>query len=130
MNMEIILAEKQQVIVNYKGFEILTDQPVKAGGDNAAPSPFDFFLISIGACAGWYVKSFCQQRNLSEEGIKVLLKTHRNPEKRMIDNIEIDINLPHDFPDKYRDAVIKAAGACTVKKHIADAPEFSIVTSK
>lgn len=130
MYMEIILAEKQQVIVNYKGFEILTDQPVKAGGDNAAPSPFDFFLISIGACAGWYVKSFCQQRNLSEEGIKVMMKTHRNPEKRMIDNIEIDINLPHDFPDKYRHAVIKAAGACTVKKHIADAPEFSIVTSK
>lgn len=128
--MEVILAEKQQVIVNYKGFEILTDQPVKAGGDNAAPSPFDFFLISIGACAGWYVKSFCQQRRLSEEGIKVTMKTHRNPEKRMIDNIEIDIKLPHDFPDKYRDAVIKAAGACTVKKHIADAPEFSIVTSK
>lgn len=128
--MEVILAEKQQVIVNYKGFEILTDQPVKAGGDNAAPSPFDFFLISIGACAGWYVKSFCQQRNLSEEGIKVMMNTHRNPEKRMIDNIEIDIKLPHDFPDKYRDAVIKAAGACTVKKHIADAPEFSIVTSK
>lgn len=130
MNMEIILADKQQVIVNYKGFEILTDQPVKAGGDNAAPSPFDFFLISIGACAGWYVKSFCQQRNLSEEGIKVMMKTHRNNEKRMIDNIEIDIKLPNDFPDKYRDAVIKAAGACTVKKHIADAPEFSIVTSK
>ena len=128
--MEIILAKKQQVIVNYKGFEILTDQPEKAGGDNAAPSPFDFFLISIGACAGWYVKSFCQQRNLSEEGIKVMMKTHRNPEKRMIDNIEIDIKLPQDFPDKYRDAVIKAAGACTVKKHIADAPEFSIVTSK
>lgn len=128
--MEIILAEKQQVIVNYKGFEILTDQPVKAGGDNAAPSPFDFFLISIGSCAGWYVKSFCQQRNLSEDGIKVMMKTHRNPEKRMIDNIEIDIKLPQDFPDKYRDAVIKAAGACTVKKHIADAPEFSIVTSK
>lgn len=128
--MEIILAEKQQVIVNYKGFEILTDQPEKAGGDNAAPSPFDFFLISIGACAGWYVKSFCQQRNLSEEGIKVMMKTHRNHEKRMIDNIEIDIKLPQDFPDKYRDAVIKAAGACTVKKHIADAPEFSIVTSK
>ncbi|MFN2394671.1 MAG: OsmC family protein [Bacteroidales bacterium] len=128
--MEIILAEKQQVIVNYKGFEILTDQPVKAGGDNAAPSPFDFFLISIGSCAGWYVKSFCQQRNLSEDGIKVMMKTHRNPEKRMIDNIEINIKLPQDFPDKYRDAVIKAAGACTVKKHIADAPEFSIVTSK
>ena len=130
MDMEIILAEKQRVITKYKGFEILTDQPEIAGGDNAAPSPFDFFLISIGACAGWYVKFFCQQRNLSEEGIRVVMKTHRNPEKRMIDKMEIDIQLPADFPDKYRDAVVKAAEACTVKKHIKDAPEFSIFTSK
>ncbi|MFN3555459.1 MAG: OsmC family protein [Bacteroidales bacterium] len=128
--MEILLGEKQKVIALYKGFEIVTDQPEKAGGDNSAPSPFDFFLISIGACAGWYVKSFCQQRNLSEEGIKVLLSTHRDPDRKMIDRIEIEIRLPQDFPDKYREAVIKAAEACTVKKHIAQAPEFSIVTTK
>lgn len=128
--MEILLGEKQKVIALYKGFEIVTDQPEKAGGDNSAPSPFDFFLISIGACAGWYVKSFCQQRNLSEEGIKVLLSTHRDPDRKMIDRIEIEIKLPQDFPDKYREAVIKAAEACTVKKHIAQAPEFSIVTTK
>lgn len=128
--MEILLGEKQKVIALYKGFEIVTDQPEKAGGDNSAPSPFDFFLISIGACAGWYVKSFCQQRNLSEEGIKVLLSTHRDPDRKMIDRIEIEIRLPQDFPDKYREAVIKAAEACTVKKHVAQAPEFSIVTTK
>ncbi len=130
MEMEIILGENQKVKARYKGFEIETDQPEKAGGENSAPSPFDFFLISIGACAGWYVKSFCQQRKLPEEGIKVFMTTHRNSETRMIEKMKIDIRLPQDFPDKYRDAVIKAAGACTVKKHITNAPEFSIVTSK
>jgi putative redox protein len=130
MEMEIILGENQKVIAKYKGFEIITDQPEKAGGENSAPSPFDFFLISIGACAGWYVKFFCQQRKLSEEGIKVFMTTHRNTESRMIEKMDIDIRLPQDFPDKYLDAVVKAAGACTVKKHITNAPEFSIVTSK
>jgi len=128
--MEIILGENQKVTAKYKGFEIITDQPQKAGGENSAPSPFDFFLISIGACAGWYVKSFCQQRKLLEEGIKVFMTTHRNSESRMIEKMDIDIRLPQEFPDKYRDAVVKAAGACTVKKHITNAPEFSIVTSK
>lgn len=130
MEMEIILGENQKVIAKYKGFEVITDQPERAGGENSAPSPFDFFLISIGACAGWYVKSFCQQRNLSEEGISVVMTTHRNPESRMIEKMEIDIRLPDDFPEKYRDAVVKAANACTVKKHITTAPEFSIATSK
>ncbi len=128
--MEIILGEKQLVKARYKGFEMVTDQPEKAGGDNSALSPFDLFMVSIGTCAGWYVKNFCQQRNISEEGIRLEQKTKYNPEKRLIDKIEIEIHLPADFPDKYREAIIKAAGACTVKKHVMDAPEFSIVTIK
>lgn len=128
--MEIYLGEKQKVTAKYKGFELITDQPEKAGGDNEALAPFDLFLLSIGTCAGWYVKSFCQKRDLSEEGIRVTQKHHFNTEKRLIDRIDIKIHLPESFPDKYRDAVIKAAGQCTVKKHILDAPEFDIVTVK
>lgn len=128
--MEIILGEKQIVKARYKGFEMITDQPEKAGGDNSALSPFDLFMVSIGTCAGWYVKSFCQRRNLSEEGIRLEQKTRFNPDKKLIDKIEIEIHLPADFPEKYREALIKAAGACTVKKHVLDAPEFSIVTIK
>jgi putative redox protein len=130
MEMQIELGKKQIVISEYKGFETITDQPVKAGGENSAHSPFDLFLVSIGTCAGWYVKSFCQQRQLSEEGIRLVQKTNYNKEKGLIDKIEIEIHLPSDFPDKYRDAVIKAANSCTVKKHLADPPEFSVVTIK
>ncbi len=126
--MEILLGEKQKVTAYYKGFEITTDQPLKAGGDNSAPSPFDLFMLSIGTCAGWYVKSFCQQRNLPEEGIKLVQKTRLNSETRLKDLIEIEIHLPESFPDKYRDALVKAAESCTVKKHIAQAPMFNIKT--
>lgn len=128
--MEIKLGENQKVTAHYKGFEILTDQPEKSGGDNTAPSPFDMFLISIGTCAGWYVKSFCQQRNLPQEGIILKQKANYSIEKRMIDRIDIEIYLPEDFPEKYREPLIKAAASCTVKKHVMDAPEFSIVTIK
>ncbi len=130
MSMEITLGKNQRVTAHYKGKELLTDQPEKAGGDNEALAPFDLFMASIGTCAGWYVKSFCQQRNLPEEGIKLTQKAKFNKEKGLIDNIEIEIHLPEDFPEKYRTPLIKAAGACTVKKHIMDAPDFSIVTSK
>jgi putative redox protein len=128
--MEILLGDNQKVIAKHKGFEIITDQPEKSGGDNSAPSPFDLFLLSIGTCAGWYVKSFCRQRNLPDHDIRLTQKTNFNPEKKLIDKIEIEIHLPNDFPDKYRDALVKAAEACTVKKHILDAPDFYIVTIK
>jgi putative redox protein len=126
--MKILLRENQKVEVQFRGFSIMTDQPLLAGGDGSAPSPFDFFLASIGACAGFYVKSFCEQRGLSTEGIRLEQVMHRDPEKRMISRIEINIIVPEDFPEKYRGAMIKAAEACSVKKHISAAPAFSVNT--
>ena len=128
--MEILLGPQQKIIVQYKNFEIITDQPEKLGGENSAPSPFDFFMVSIGACAGWYVKTFCQSRGLSEQGITLTQKNHYNSEKKLYDKIEIEIKLPADFPENYVESLIKAASACTVKKQIANAPEFEIVTVK
>lgn len=128
MEMQIILGENQRVEAHYKGFVIQTDQPASAGGDNSAPGPFDLFLVSIGTCAGYYVKAFCQQRGISSEGISLVQKMQRNSETRMISAIEIDILLPAEFPERYKESVIKAANACAVKKHIAMAPEFIVNT--
>jgi ribosomal protein S12 methylthiotransferase accessory factor len=43
--------------------------------------------------------------------------------------ISIDIQLPADFPEKYRAAVINAAELCLVKKTINNAPEFVVTAS-
>jgi len=130
MDMNISFPVGKKVEASYKGFSIMTDQPVKAGGDGSAPSPFDLFLISLGTCAGIYVLSFCQQRNIPTENIKLLMKTIRNSEKGMIDKIIIDILLPSDFPEKYTGAVKSAADMCTIKKHILNPPIFEINTVK
>lgn len=128
--MEIILGENKRVEAHYKGFIIHTDQPVVSGGDGSAPGPFDLFMASIGTCAGFYVKSFCQQRGIPTENIRLVQIMHRDMETRMVKSIEITIHLPADFPEKYRESVIAAANACTVKKHIAMAPEFVLNTTK
>jgi len=128
MNMEIILGENKRVEAHYKGFVIHTDQPVAAEGDGSAPGPFDLFLASIGTCAGFYVKGFCQQRNIPTDNIRIVQIMHRDTETRMIKSIEINIHLPADFPEKYRESVIAAANACTVKKHIAHGLDFILNT--
>ena len=128
MDMIITLGKNKQVSANYKGMEIHTDQPVKEGGDGQYPAPFDLFLASIGTCAGYYVLAFCQQRGIPTEGIELVQKMHRDQQKKMIGRVEIQIILPEGFPEKYKDSLVKAAGACAVKKHIADPPEFLIET--
>ncbi|NTV93040.1 MAG: osmotically inducible protein C, partial [Chlorobiaceae bacterium] len=47
---------------------------------------------------------------------------------RGIGKIVLTIELPPDFPEKYKEAVINSANLCAVKKHIMDPPEFEVVT--
>ncbi|HLC21485.1 MAG TPA: OsmC family protein [Candidatus Methylomirabilis sp.] len=129
MDMEITFAGNKRVGAEYKGFRIETDQPVEAGGDGTALSPFDLFLVSLGTCAGFFVLQFMQQRNLSTDDARVIMSTERDPETRLISKIKIDIKLPADFPEKYKAAVIRAAELCTVKRHLEQPPTFEIQTT-
>ncbi|MBL8007582.1 MAG: OsmC family protein [Ignavibacteria bacterium] len=129
MKMEILLDSNKKVNARYKNHLIKTDQPVDEGGEDSAPAPFDLFLASIGTCAGYYVKSFCDSRNIPTDNIKLIQSVKFNSEKHMIDSIIIDIQLPEEFPEKYRNAVINAANLCTVKKHLHYPPVIELKTS-
>jgi ribosomal protein S12 methylthiotransferase accessory factor len=124
--MKVIFPGGMRVDVEYKGFIIKTDQPVYQGGEGSYPAPFDLFLASIATCSGIYVLSFCQNRGIPLNDSALVMRTKRNPDTKMIDKIIIEIQLPPEFPDKYKKAVIKAVDTCAVKAHILKAPEFEI----
>ena len=126
--MIVTFGEGKKVDAEYGGFAIHTDQSPKSGGEGSAPEPFTLFLASIGTCAGIFVSSFCHSRGISTKGIR-LVQTHFFKESgHGIGKIEIAIEVPRSFPEKYRDAVINAANLCAVKKHIQDPPEFVVKT--
>ncbi|MBN1945560.1 MAG: OsmC family protein [Bradymonadales bacterium] len=109
------------------GFIVRTDQPVAEGGEGSAPEPFLLFLASLGTCAGSYILSFCQARRIPTDGIQVLQTIQRNPDTNMVDKIGIEIQIPPSFPEKYRNALVKAANLCTVKKHLVKPPVVETV---
>lgn len=122
MEMEIVFPGGARVDAHMGNLVVETNQ------DGSAPAPFGLFLASIGTCAGIYVLSFCKHRGLSTEGVKVVQRTHTNPVTRMVERIELDIVVPPDFPEKYYDALVRAADQCAVKKHLENPPEFQVQT--
>jgi ribosomal protein S12 methylthiotransferase accessory factor len=115
-----------RVDAEYKGFVIKTDQPAYQDGEGSEPSPFDLFLASLATCAGYYVLAFCNKREIPTEKAAVVMRTSRNPETKMIEKISIEIQLPPEFPEKYKKAVIKAVDGCSVKAHILNPPAFEV----
>lgn len=128
-DLKVVFGENYRVDVEYKGFTVKTDQPVRDGGDGTAPSPFDYFLVSLAACAGYYALAFCKERKLATEGLSVSMATERGEASKMIDKVTVTLGLPAGFPEKYRFAIVKAVDHCTVKAHIQRAPQFEIVVA-
>ena len=124
MEMQIDFPGGSRVDAHFRGFTVPTDQPPSA----SAPMPFDLFLASIGTCAGIYVLGFCQQRGLSTEGIQIIQRMHSNRNSGMVEEIDLEIQIPPTFPEKYRDSLIRSAELCKVKKHLERPPQFHITT--
>ncbi|MFW5770076.1 MAG: OsmC family protein, partial [Spirochaetota bacterium] len=113
MDMKISFGGKAKVTAEFRSFSVTTDQPVEDGGEDAYPSPFDLFIVSLGTCAGIYVQRFCEERNIDYEHITMNLSTEEDDITGMLKNIHVKIELPEDFPGKYKKAVVNAAGLCT-----------------
>lgn len=124
MEMTIDFPGGSRVDAHFGNFTVATDQPPVA----SAPSPFEVFLSSIGTCAGIYVLGFCNQRNLPTRGIRIIERINHSPVTGMVETIGLEIQVPPEFPEKYRASLIHSAELCAVKKHLENPPRFDITT--
>jgi len=130
MEMVIDFPGGARVDAHFGPHTVNTDQPPMGGGEGSAPTPFAIFLSSIGTCAGIYVLGFCKKRGLSTEGIRIIQRVHNDPETRMISKVDLEIQVPPDFPEKYHDSLIRSADLCAVKKHLENPPQFEVFTKQ
>ncbi len=128
MELTVTFPGGARVDAEFGSHVIRTDQPPQAGGDGSAPAPFALFLASIGTCAGIYVLGFCRQRGLPTDGIRIVQRMEPDPVTGMIGRIGLDIQVPPTFPEKYYEALVRAASHCAVKKHLEKPPAFEVRT--
>lgn len=129
MEMNIRFPGGLAVEADLDGNTVRTDQPEAVGGGGAAPSPFDLFLASIGTCAGYYALRFCQARGLPTDDVTLKLTAEKDPEVKRVTRVAIEIELPPDFPPRYREAIVRATDQCSVKKHLLYPPEIEVVAT-
>lgn len=118
----------KRVDAEFGGFTFRTDQSPRSGGEGSAPQPFDLFLASIATCAGYYVKAYCDARQIPTDGLALHMNIERDEERHRVGRLVVEITLPAEFPEKNREGVVRAADQCAVKKHVLEPPAFEIVT--
>jgi putative redox protein len=123
----VTLAGQKRIDAQVGRHVVHTDQPIQGGGEDAAPTPFALFLASLGTCAGIFVAGFCQKRDLPTDGIRIVERVRYDADGAL-SSVDLDIEVPPSFPEKYRDALVRVADQCSVKRAIQSPPQFAVRT--
>ena len=124
----VTLPGGRRVDAQVGGHLVRTDQPRDNGGEDTAPSPFQLFLAAVGTCAGIFVQGFCAKRGLATEGIRILERPTFDRETGVLTSVDLEIEVPPTFPEKYHEALVRVADQCSVKKAIQAQPPFHVRT--
>lgn len=126
MQVNVRYLDNLRLEASFDDYTIMTDQPVRYKGDGTAPSPFDYFLASSALCAGYFVKVYCNARNIPTDDIRIIQNNLVDPDNRYHQDFVIQIELPSTISEKDRQGILAAMERCTVKRVIQNAPKFTI----
>jgi ribosomal protein S12 methylthiotransferase accessory factor len=126
MEIKVNFLDKLRLEAKFDDFTVIADQPIRYKGDGSAPGPFDYFLASSALCAAYFVKLYCDTRNIPTENIRLSQNNIVDPENRYQQIFKIQVELPPDISDKDRQGILRSIDRCTVKKVVQTGPEFII----
>ena len=126
MEIKVNFLDKLRLEAKFDDFTVVADQPIRYKGDGSAPGPFDYFLASSALCAAYFVKLYCDTRNIPTENIRLSQNNIVDPENRYKQIFKIQVELPADISDKDRQGILRSIERCTVKKVVQTGPEFVI----
>ena len=126
MEIKVNYLDNLRIDAKFDDFSVIADQPIRYKGDGSAPSPFDYFLASSALCAAYFVKVYCNARDIPTDGIRVAQNNIVDPENRYNQIFKIQVELPESISDKDRQGILRSIDRCTVKKVIQTGPEFQV----
>jgi putative redox protein len=103
----------------------LADEPVKAGGLDSGPGPYDLLLASLGACTSMTLRLYADNKKLSLDRVSVRLthnKIHAEDclncetKEGMIDRIDRNITLEGALSADERKRLMEIADKCPVHR--------------
>lgn len=126
MEIKVNFLDKLRLEAKFDDFTVIADQPIRYKGEGSAPGPFDYFLASSALCAAYFVKLYCETRNIPTDNIRLSQNNIVDPEDRYKQVFKIQVELPADISEKDRQGILRSIERCTVKRVVQTGPEFVI----
>jgi uncharacterized OsmC-like protein len=105
--------------------QLRADEPISVGGGDAAPGPYDYLLVGLGACTSMTVGLYARSKKWPLENISVSLRHSRvhakdcaecETKEGMLDRIDVEIGLSGALTAEQRAKLMEIAAKCPVHR--------------
>lgn len=105
--------------IDVRGHRIEVDQPVAAGGSDAAPTATELFVASLAGCAAFFVGRFLRRHGVDDREWSVRCGYHWSEDRpSRVTIVEVELLLPGGLSDEVRNGALRAADRCTVRDSV------------
>lgn len=103
----------------------LSDEPVRVGGDNLGPDPYEQLLAALGTCTSMTIRMYANRKQWPLEDVRVELTHQRDhgadcerceEPGEVIDVIKRTLSLAGELDDAQRERLFEIADRCPVHK--------------
>jgi len=105
---------------------VVSDQPAENGGFDEGMTPPEFFLASLGSCAGFYAAQYLRKNKLATEGTMVRVTADKAKDPARLDNFRIEVEVPADLSEKDREGVEQSVHDCLIHNTLLHPPKISL----
>ncbi|MBX9882906.1 MAG: bifunctional alpha/beta hydrolase/OsmC family protein [Sphingomonas sp.] len=118
-------------IVESSGHSFLADEPLRVGGANLGPTPYDLLLSALGTCTAMTIKLVADREAIPLKGVSIELQHQRchsedcaetGEGKPKIDVLTRDITLVGALSDTQRARLLGIADRCPVHRTLENHP--------
>ncbi len=112
-----------------RGHKCVVDLPKEMGGEDRGPTPIELVAGALGTCIATYIIRWCNEAHVPVDGLQVKVDFVHDVDAHCIRELSAHIELPPNFPEKRRDAVLRVADMCTVHNTLCSNPKVNITLS-
>jgi len=125
----VVNTHGDRMAIRIRGHDLVSDQPMDAGGEDAGPTPTELFVAGLAACVGFYAERFLR-RHGSADGLSVTTDfTMSTDRPSRVASVDLRIDVPGSLREDLHDALLRAAEHCTVHNSLRTPPTVRIEIS-
>jgi putative redox protein len=112
--------------IRIRDHSLAVDQPVIAGGMDAAPAPTEVFVSALAACVAHYAHGYLVRHHIDATGLRVTADFEVGGRPPRITAVEVHLTPPPALPPERYPAFRAVAAACTLHNTLDEPPTVSI----